>query len=266
MKTQAFWRKMLQVARVLARQIVSNVGTVVLVLALLFMADLAGAAPWKATPKKPAASRQFILPYQGRLTDALGNPINNTGQGLEMTFALYTQATGGTPVWSERHTSVPVSDGLFNVYLGSISSLDPALFDNDLWMGVKIGNDLEMTPRERAMPYAVGMQSSGVPVGTVVSWWRPDAGTPLPSDDWAIADGSVVSDPASPLYGKTLPNLTDRFVMGVVMANIGQTGGSNTLNLSHQHVVDSHTHILPDHSHGSGTLRLTSPLNMTECI
>jgi len=220
---------------------VPNVGTIVVVLALLLMVDFVGAAPWSTTTQTAAGDREFTMPYQGRLTDASGTPVDNIAPGLEMTFALYTQETGGTPVWSEHHTGVPVSDGLFNVYLGSITPLDPALFDDDLWLGVTTGNDSEMTPREKVVPYA-GVQSAGVPVGTVISWWRPDVSTPLPSDEWAIADGSVVTDTESPLYDQTLPDLTNRFIMGIAAADIGTTGGSNTLNLSHSHSIPSHRH------------------------
>jgi hypothetical protein len=245
------------VGQAFIRQMVPNMGTVVLVLALLFMADFVGAAPWKTAPKTSADYRAFTMPYQGRLTDASGNPINNTDPGLEMTFALYTQEAGGAPVWSEYHAGVPVSDGLFNVYLGSMMPLESALFADDLWMGVKIGTDPEMMPREKlsAVPYAIWSQATGVPVGTVVSWWRPDASTPIPSDEWMIADGSTVTDPASPLQGQALPDLTERFVMGVPPDAVGSTGGTNTLNLSHRHRVDDHNHSIPGHDHGNGTLR-----------
>ena len=222
MKIQTHWNRLQKVGQTLARQMVPNAGTVILVLALLLTADFVGAAPWSTAPQTPASDREFTMPYQGRLTDASGTPIDNIVPGLEMTFALYTQKTGSTPVWSEHHTGVPASDGLFNIYLGSITPLESALFDDDLWMGIKIGSDPEMTPREKVVLYA-GVQSTGVPVGTVISWWRPDASTPLPSDEWAIADGSVVADPESPLYGQTLPDLTDRFIMGVAAADIGQT-------------------------------------------
>jgi hypothetical protein len=51
------------------------------------------------------------------------------------------------------------------------------------------------------------------------------------------------------LYGQTLPNLINRFVMGVGAGSIGQSGGTNTLNLEHSHTVNDHSHGLPAHSH-----------------
>ncbi len=253
MKIKVVGNRLWRMSRILARQMLLNVGTVVLVLLLLSTVDLVDAMPWRTTTQTSSSDRDFIMPYQGRLTDASGVPIDNIKPGLDMTFSLYVQETADTPVWIEQHSGVPISDGLFTVYLGSITSLDPALFDDDLWLGVKIGSDPEMTPRERVVPY-VGTQSAGVPVGTVISWWRSDANTPLPSDEWAIADGSIVADPESPLNGQTLPDLTDRFVMGVAVDAVGQAGGSNTLDLSHRHQVEEHTHSIPSHKHSNGTL------------
>ncbi len=239
--------KLEHTARSIARQIPSTLGAAALVLALLLAADHVGAAPWKTetttAPRSPTGDRLFTMPYQGRLTDAAGVPVNNTAPGFPMTFALYTQETGSAPVWSEHHPGVPVSDGLFNVYLGSITPLDSVLFDDDLWLGVTIGSDSEMTPREQLGAAAYVMwQGAGVPVGTVISWWRPDANTPLPSDEWAIADGSVITDTGSIYYGQPLPDLRERFIMGVAPADVGQTGGANTLDITHSHSIPAHRH------------------------
>lgn len=103
---------------------------------------------------------------------------------------------------------------------------------------------------------------SGVPVGAVIDWWRPDATFPIP-EKFAIADGSVVSDPQSPLHGYTLPDLTDTFVRGVTdPAAIGSTGGAtnhghdvyqpshaHTYSVAHDHPAES----TPGHHHGWAT-------------
>jgi hypothetical protein len=81
-----------------------------------------------------------------------------------------------------------------------------------------------------------------VPIGAVIDWWRPDPSFPIP-DGYEICDGSVVQDPKSPLDGHTLPDLSDRFVMGITNPDlIGETGGSS----SHRHQVDI------DHQHDAG--------------
>lgn len=195
-----------------------------------------------------------------------------------MVFRLYSQADDGVPLWEEQRTgpnSVEISDGLFNVMLGSLVPIPQSIVtgNSELFLGVTVGNDDEMTPRVQigsvlyarqalsvpdgsitAEKLADGAVPPGVPVGSVISWWRPSTDTPLPSDEWMIADGSVVTDSTSPLYGTNLPNLTNKFVMGVASEQVGITGGSNSQNLNHQHVVVSHTHTIPSHIHNSDGL------------
>ncbi len=236
-------------------------------------------------PAPAVASSTYTEPfgYQGRLADAAGLPLTGT---YPMVFRLYNApGAGAYPLWEENWTgsnSVQVSDGLFNVRLGSLTPIPRTVVtgNNQLWLGISVSADNEMTPRiqlssvpvsELAKTVPDGSVTSEkiadgtiqtidlapnviVPVGTVISWWRANGNTPLPSSEWAIADGSVVNDPTSPLHGQTLPNLTDRFVMGVTAANIGQAGGTNTLNLSHRHITDNHAHEIPGHSHSDGSL------------
>ncbi len=269
----------------LIRWLVPNGGTLFVLLALLFATNV-WARPFQSLEMGGGGFSQKV-PYQGRLADSAGAPLTGV---YPMVFRIYASDAPTAPVlWEEQWTganSVPVSDGLFHVMLGSWNVIPTTLVtgNSELWLGIAVGTDGEMSPRIRIgggisalisggvapntittlqiadhsiqpEDLAAGAFPPGVPVGTVINWWRQDANTPLPTGDWAIADGSVVTDTASPLYGQALPNLTDRFVMGVSSANIGQTGGSNTLNLAHNHTVMSHTHTLPSHNHSSGTLQ-----------
>jgi hypothetical protein len=235
----------------LIKYLLPNLGALI-ILPLFILAQQVGAAPWRAPAAVPSSTT--TVNYQGRLFDNSGDPVNGN---VTLVFSLYDQASGGNRKWGpETHTGVPVSDGLFSVLLGSrtVDGIPQSALGGDLWLEVSVNGET-LSPREQlgAVPYAIwslnGADNSGVPVGTVVSWWRPDAGLPIPSDGWAIADGSVVSDPGSPLYGQPLPDLTGRFIMGVTPDSIGQMGGSNTLDLSHSHQVNSHTHSIPSHSH-----------------
>ena len=53
-----------------------------------------------------------IIPVQGRLTDASGNPINGT---RSITFTLY--ASGGTILCQDNDDDVHVNNGLFTDYI-----------------------------------------------------------------------------------------------------------------------------------------------------
>jgi len=109
---------------------------------LILVRQGARAAP-SAAPDVPQ-----LISYQGRLTDAAGNPL--TGD-YDVRFCLYAAPTGGSALWCEQ-TTVPVNDGVFSVLLGSITPIPDPLFDgSDLYLGVKVGGDDEMTSRRRVV-------------------------------------------------------------------------------------------------------------------
>ena len=99
--------------------------------------------------------------YQGYLTAANNSnmPVNST---VQMTFALYDVAVSGTALWSEVHTSVQVNDGVYSVVLGSIDPAGNPLyhpshpFDVQYYLGITVGTDSEMTPRQSitSTPYS----------------------------------------------------------------------------------------------------------------
>jgi hypothetical protein len=93
------------------------------------------------------------IPIQGRLTDAAGNPLNGD---YSVTFRLYDVATGGTALCASTRT-VGVDDGLFSTYMsGSDCSID----GRQLYLGIQVGTDAEMTPRQAIypVPYALSLR------------------------------------------------------------------------------------------------------------
>ena len=95
--------------------------------------------------------------YQGRLTDSAGEPLSGT---YRMTFRLYDVASGGTALDEDTHTVV-VTEGLFNTYI----NIDPSYFDGrELWLGITVKGDSEMTPRQelRPVPYALSLRPGAV--------------------------------------------------------------------------------------------------------
>jgi len=90
----------------------------------------------------PALAQEPVqVNYQGRLTDSGGNPLTGS---YNLTFSIYN-AYGS--VWSETQSGVSVTNGLFNVMLGSVAPLYDTTFDNSgQFLGIKVGSDPEMTP------------------------------------------------------------------------------------------------------------------------
>jgi len=100
-----------------------------------------------------------LINYQGRLTDNAGNPTNGT---VQIVFSIYSAVTGGTALWTETQ-SVTATNGIYNVMLGSITSIPSDLFDEDSrYLGVKIGADSECTPRQQIASVAYAITAKGV--------------------------------------------------------------------------------------------------------
>lgn len=93
------------------------------------------------------------LHYQGFLTNSAGAPANGA---TAITFKLYSAASGGSPLWTEAHASVSVANGHYQALLGNTTPLD-LQFDAPYWLGVTVGADAEMTPRQplASAPYAL---------------------------------------------------------------------------------------------------------------
>ena len=100
--------------------------------------------PLPAQNKIPNSSESTLampskMSYQGVLTDNNEVPQNGT---FTMTFGLYTTPTGGSPIWSETQNAVQVTNGIFNVLLGSNTPINLA-FDATYYLGVSVqGTDL----------------------------------------------------------------------------------------------------------------------------
>lgn len=100
----------------------------------------------------PAAAVSSRIPIQGRLTDASGIPLDGS---YSIRFALYDAATAGSEVCADTH-SVTVDNGLFysEIYCGLNTITGQALY-----LGIKVGTDAEMTPRQSIypVPYAFSL-------------------------------------------------------------------------------------------------------------
>jgi hypothetical protein len=90
-----------------------------------------------------------LINYQGMLTDDGGNPLNET---VSITFKIYNDSLSVSPgdkKWEETQTGVEVVNGLFNVVLGKVSSLNLD-FSEDYWLDITVG--AEHLPTESGSP------------------------------------------------------------------------------------------------------------------
>ena len=183
----------------------------------LLWAQSAGALPLGRPQAAPTAASTGAIAYQGRLADANGNPLTGT---YNMIFRLYAVPTGGAPLWEEQWTGsngVRVSDGLFNVMLGSLHAIEQSVIagHDRLWLGITVGTDDEMQPRMQlgSVPFAV--QALTVPDGSVTTA--------------KIADGAVTQAKAPfavQHFRGTTPDQFAKVSTGTYVVEL--TGGAST--------------------------------------
>jgi hypothetical protein len=109
-----------------------------------------------------------LINYQGELSNTSGTPVNGD---VSITFTIYNAATAGDVLWSETQT-VSVSDGVFNVLLGSQTPFPADMFAGDeRYLGVQVGVDLEMAPRQQlaSVPFAMKALSAACSPGDFVN-------------------------------------------------------------------------------------------------
>jgi len=155
------------------------------------------------------------ISYQGKLTDAAGNPLNGN---YNLVFQLWDDATAGSQVGSDIvRNNVPVNNGMFAVEL----DVPPEAFNGQaLWLRVQV-NGQWLSPRQELLPvpYALNLKPGASIQGGEIT------GETTSSDEWTAAiygnnEGSGIGVHArsannNGLYAVTLSHdLTDAAVYG----------------------------------------------------
>jgi len=126
-----------------------------------------GVQPQNLEPTGLNAAVGQYMPIQGRLTNSSGAPLNGV---YNIAFRLYNDPTAGALVCSDTN-SVTVTNGLFSSEIWG-SCTDDKINGQPLYLGVAVGSDAEMTPRQPIypVPYARSLRP-----GAIISDTQNDA-------------------------------------------------------------------------------------------
>lgn len=134
-----------------------------------------------------------LINYQGRLVDSGGSPVTGT---KSIAFTIYDAATGGSILWQETQ-SIQITDGLFNVLLGSINPIDDSVFNGDSrFLGIKVESDPEGSPRHQlvSVGYAFTADNLGGGAVNVDATGNVGIGTTGPSEKLDVAGGVKIEN------------------------------------------------------------------------
>jgi hypothetical protein len=193
-----------------------------------------------------ACTVPHLINYQGVVTDASGVVISGAHT---LTFGIYAEPediTSGA-LWTEVHAGVVLEDGLFNVILGSVTTLPENLFSygGDRYIGVKVDGGAEMRPRMliTSVPWAykAGLADSALAAPGAAAGWTI-AGNTM----YSTVSGNVGIGVTSPLaklhvrtynillpqtatYGEDMIVEASDAVLGLYSNNGGSYGSAITL-------------------------------------
>ena len=141
-----------------------------LLVGLLILTQRVWATPAQNTDA-PGLSATTVN-YQGHLAAPNGTPKNGS---FDMSFAIYNAASGGSLVWGpENHSAVPVTNGLFNIGLGSKTSsgIPTTVWNGDRFLQITVGGET-LTPRELIRGVPIAGMALTVPDGTITQKQAP---------------------------------------------------------------------------------------------
>ncbi len=105
-----------------------------------------------------------LINFQGRLAAPNGTPVPNGTYSIR--FSLWDAASGGTEQWNQTISTVAVKNGTFAVLLNTNTA---NLFNGNLYLETKFGNDLALTPRQQLVSVPYALKANSVADGSITN-------------------------------------------------------------------------------------------------
>ena len=168
-----------------------------------------------------------VINYQGVLLGSNEQPVPEGN--YKLTFSLYRE--DGTQLWTEVHDPVYLAGGGIHVHLGIHSPL-VLPFDEQYFLGIKVGSDPELQPRMRLTSSAYSFRAedadkvAGISVSTT-----PQPNALLPLDNNGKFPSSVLSagGASGDFLKKNAPD-TSRGTVAAPMLLVSNQGDGDGIN------------------------------------
>jgi hypothetical protein len=216
------------------------------------------------TSAQTASALPRLVRFGGTVKDVNGNPMTGV---VGITFALYSEKTGGAPLWMETQNATADSNGHYTVLLGSTKpeGLPADLFTSEQarWVGVQVSGQAEQ-PRVLLVsaPYALKAGDAetigGLPpsafvlaaplaIGSSTSS-STDAAVPPPAATDVTTTGGILN--YLPIFSGAAT---------IIDSSVFQTGSGTTGKIG----IDTTTPVTQLDVNGAGTVRGTLSLPAT---
>jgi hypothetical protein len=166
------------------------------------------------------------LGVQGILKKSNGAALDDGNYSI--TFKLYNTEQGGTALWTETQTDVEVTSGIYTVALGSVTSLNLG-FNEDYYLGVKVGSTPEMSPRARLTiaPYALSLKGNS---NLLPSTGTVGGGTVTPNSNYLLHLNNASGAADERLEGTTGAGMTLK--KGTTEHTVGYSSSDNKFRIN----------------------------------
>jgi hypothetical protein len=213
----------------------------------------------------------LTLTQQGRLLDNTGVAVD--GVQLTFTFTLYTAATGGAGIWTENQSITP-DKGYFSAKIGDTTAFPSTIFDGSrgtLYLGIKIGSDAEMAPRQEltSVPFAL-LALNAASATHAASADTATSATSATSANTALTAGSAMTassatNASHATVADTVSSISGNFSVKYV-SQLGSSAGAPTAAQTTSLSCDSGTVIVGGFCLASGGTLSGSYLNTSTSL